>query len=139
MTVTPPPLPSPTPVVLTMAERIAAELEKNPLAHEWIVAAEVRLDTRTARRAAFRQSYRTIGGERVDALDVYCRRCRRPLDEVADADCAAKVDNTHLIGGNPGERAKRKIPEVVGQVERVQMPSRRNMQYGGYSVHAEKV
>lgn len=131
--------PEPTPAPLTMADRIAAELEADPLAHEWIVAAEIPIDTKTAKRAVLRHSYRTEGGEKIDALEVYCRRCARPIDEVAGRDCEVKVDNTHRIGGNPGERAKRKVGTPVGRIEIVPLTPRRQMQYGGYSVHAQKV
>lgn len=41
---------------------------------------------------------------------MYCRGCRRPYDEVKGDDCAAKIDNRHLIGGDQSTRAKRKIP-----------------------------
>lgn len=116
-----------------MAERIQTELDADPLSHEWIVAAEVAVDYRTARKASFRGSYRSEAGQRIDALETYCRKCRRPLDEVGDQDCSAKIDNTHLIGGDQRERAKRKVHTPVGVVERVAVLPRRQMQYGGYS------
>lgn len=119
-----------------MAERIAAELEENELAHEWITAAEVAIDAKTARRAAFRGSFRTEEGMRIDALEVYCRRCRRPQDEVADQDCAAKIDNTHLIGGDPGVRAKRIHHKPIGKVIKTGPVDRRGL--AGFSVHAGK-
>lgn len=128
---TPAPLGNPLPA---MAERIVLELEVNPLSHEWVIAAEVSVDTKTARRTALRGSYRSELGQRIDALETYCKRCRRPLDDVGDEDCAAKVDNTHLIGGNPGERAKRKIPAPQGIVGYVQVVPRRDMEYGGFTV-----
>lgn len=132
------PAPSNQPTPLTMAERIAAEQAENPLAHEWIAAAEVAIDTRTARRASFRGSFRTQDGMRVDALETYCRKCRRPLDAVGNRDCEAKIDNTHLIGGDLSTRAKRKVPELAGTLEFAPAVDRRRLQYGGYSVHAGK-
>lgn len=119
-----------------MATRLDAEQESDPLAHEWIAAAEIRLDTKTAKRASFRGSFRTEAGMRVDALDTYCRKCRRPLDEVGDQDCAAKIDNTHLIGGDQSVRAKRIHREPVGKVIKTGPVDRRGMK--GYSVHAGK-
>lgn len=117
-----------------MADRIAAEREADPLAHEWIVAAEVSIDTRTARRASFRGSFRTDEiGMRVEALEVYCRACRRPLDEIGDVPCAAQIDNTHLIGGDPGVRAKRIKHVPQGVIKQVGI-TRKGM--AGYSVHA---
>lgn len=117
-----------------MGQRIVHELEQNPLGHEWIVAAEVAIDTKTARRASFRGSFRTEAGMRVDALETYCRKCRRPMDEVGDEDCAAKINNEHLIGGDQATRAKRIVHEPRGKIIKSGPISRRGM--NGYSVHA---
>ncbi|AWI32709.1 hypothetical protein DDW44_30820 [Streptomyces tirandamycinicus] len=78
----------------------------------WIVAAEIKVEDRVAKLADFRGSFTTVGGTRVDALEVYCRNCRRPYEDVADIDCEAQIDNRHLIGGDQTQRAKRKIPEM---------------------------
>ncbi|MGA5134434.1 hypothetical protein ACPCTO_32035 [Streptomyces olivoreticuli] len=80
------------------------------LTHTWVVAAEVEVEPRIAGIADFRGSFRAAGGQRIDALEVYCRGCRRPYDEVKGDDCAEKIDNRHLIGGDQSTRAKRKIP-----------------------------
>lgn len=81
------------------------------LAHVWIVAAEIKVEEKIAKVADFRGSF-TMTSARVDALEVYCRTCRRPYEDVAGADCEAQVDNRHLIGGDQSQRAKRKIPEL---------------------------
>lgn len=148
---TPPPDPAPTPASAPapapepveeraprvrpprppMHERIAAEQAADPMRHTWVVAATVPIDHATARKASHRGSFRTEGGMRVEALEVYCSGCRRPLDEVRDDPCAAKEDNTHLIGGDPGVRAKRKVPEIKGVIKK-QIIDRRGM--AGYSV-----
>lgn len=47
---------------------------------------------------------RHIAGTRVDALEVYCRNCRRPCEDVAEADYEALIDNPHLIGGDQSQR-----------------------------------
>jgi hypothetical protein len=60
--------------------------------------------------ADYRGSFKATEGQRVDALEVYCKGCRRPYDEVKGRDCAEKIDNKHLIGGDQSVRAKRKIP-----------------------------
>ncbi|MFF4188085.1 hypothetical protein ACFYZ9_33315 [Streptomyces sp. NPDC001691] len=86
------------------------QTEMKSLAHEWIVAAEVRVEKKIAKIADFRGSFTTTEGTRVDALEVYCRACRRPYEDVADIDCEALIDNRHLIGGDQSVRAKRKIP-----------------------------
>jgi hypothetical protein len=119
-----------------MQERIDAEQAANPLAHEWIVAAEILLDTKTARRASFRGSFRAEGGHRIDALETYCRRCRRPMDDLTEEgaqDCSAKIDNTHLIGGDQTTREKRIKHAPVGQVIKPVGIERRHMRYGAFS------
>lgn len=81
------------------------------LAHVWIIAAEIKVEERLAKLADHRGSITTVAGTRVDALEVYCRNCRRPYEDVAGNDCEAQIDNRHLIGGDQSQRAKRKIPE----------------------------
>jgi hypothetical protein len=88
----------------------AVELEQ-ALAHVWIIAAEIKVEERIAKLADHRGSITTDAGTRVDALEVYCRNCRRPYEDVAENDCEAQIDNRHLIGGDQTQRAKRKIPE----------------------------
>ncbi|MCX4677625.1 hypothetical protein OG413_20345 [Streptomyces sp. NBC_01433] len=80
------------------------------LSHTWVVAAEIEVEPRIASIADFRGSFKTYEGQRVDALEVYCRGCRRPYDEVKGKDCDEKVDNRHLIGGDQSIRKKRKLP-----------------------------
>ncbi|MFB8026001.1 MULTISPECIES: hypothetical protein [unclassified Streptomyces] len=89
----------------------AAEMYPS-LAHTWIVAAEIKVEERVAKIADFRGSFTTPEATRVDALEVYCRNCRRPYEDVADIDCEAQIDNRHLIGGDQSQRAKRKVPEL---------------------------
>ncbi|MEU1273516.1 hypothetical protein [Streptomyces sp. NPDC005799] len=88
----------------------AAEAEAPDLSHVWVVAAEIEVTPKIASVADYRGSFKATEGQRVDALEVYCRGCRRPYDEVRGDDCAAKIDNTHLIGGDQTKRAKRKVP-----------------------------
>ncbi|MEQ7008325.1 hypothetical protein ABN028_19310 [Actinopolymorpha sp. B17G11] len=86
------------------------------LDHDWIVAAEVRVDRKVAKHANLRGSFRTNEGQRIDALETYCRACKRPWDDVADEPCSALINNEHLRGGPIGERAKRKVYDPVGIV-----------------------
>ncbi|MGP4046832.1 hypothetical protein [Streptomyces sp. 2A115] len=88
----------------------AAKAEAPDLSHVWVVAAEIEVTPKIASVADYRGSFKASEGQRVDALEVYCRGCRRPYDEVRGDDCAAKSDNTHLIGGDQSKRAKRKVP-----------------------------
>lgn len=88
---------------------LSGPTEDRPNAHTWIGAAEIWLPDKVAKHANLRLSFRAFAYQRVDVLEVYCRACRRPYDDVADQSCEATIDNTHLIGGNPGERKKRKI------------------------------
>ncbi|MFI5859355.1 hypothetical protein [Streptomyces parvulus] len=99
------PLDEPTPPAA------AEEPEQHTLAHVWIIAAEIKVEERVAKVADFRGSFTTDAGTRVDALEVYCRNCRRPYEDVAENDCEALIDNRHLIGGDQSQRAKRKVPE----------------------------
>ncbi|MFZ3557193.1 hypothetical protein [Streptomyces sp. BH055] len=103
--------PQPAPKPATEPVKPAPEPEPTPkadLSHTWVVAAEIQVEPRIASIADFRGSFKTSEGQRVDALEVYCKGCRRPYDEVRGDDCAAKIDNTHLIGGDQTQRAKRK-------------------------------
>ncbi|WP_431959325.1 hypothetical protein [Actinacidiphila sp. bgisy160] len=79
--------------------------------HAWVVAAELPVETNIARYADFRGSFVIKeGGQRVNALEVYCKACKRPFEDVADQECSALIDNRHLIGGDQRVRAKRLPP-----------------------------
>ncbi|MEU5181130.1 hypothetical protein AB0G49_13870 [Streptomyces longwoodensis] len=88
----------------------AAPVMTDTRAHVWIVAAEIKVEDRVAKAADFRGSFTTAPGTRVDALEVYCRACRRPYEDVVGRDCEALLDNRHLIGGDQTVRARRKVP-----------------------------
>ncbi|MEU5978416.1 hypothetical protein [Streptomyces sp. NPDC047315] len=87
-----------------------AQEDKQDLSHVWVVAAEIVVQPKIAKVADYRGSFKAAEGLRIDALEVYCKGCRRPYDEVTGRDCTAKIDNRHLIGGDRSTRAKRKIP-----------------------------
>ncbi|MFD7832422.1 hypothetical protein [Streptomyces sp. MJM8645] len=78
-----------------------------PADHEWVVAAELPVPADVARYADFRGSFLSRAQQRVTALEVYCKGCRRPYEDVADEKCSALLDNRHLIGGDQSRRAKR--------------------------------
>lgn len=83
------------------------------LSHTWIGAAMVPLDERTAKRADRYQSYRATEGDKIKVLDIFCEKCRMTYgDERDTGECAAKVNNEHLIGGNQAVRKKRKVPKL---------------------------
>ncbi|WP_328333367.1 hypothetical protein [Streptomyces sp. NBC_00455] len=99
--------------VETKAAPVQAPAESpQDLSHTWVVAAEIQVEPRIASIADFRGSFKTDARQRVDALEVYCKGCRRPYDEVKGSHCAEKVDNRHLIGGDQSTRKKRKNPPV---------------------------
>jgi hypothetical protein len=78
--------------------------------HQWIIAACIPVDGKTAKRAIDRLSIRAgmLDDElKIQALEAYCEACRRPYDDVADQPCEAAESNEHLRGGPIGERAKR--------------------------------
>jgi hypothetical protein len=107
-----PAAPEPDQVTVPQPKPPASEepLEAPDLSHVWVVAAEIEVTPKIAKTADYRGSFKAAEGQRIDALEVYCRGCRRPYDEVTGQDCAAKIDNRHLIGGDQSTRAKRKIP-----------------------------
>ncbi|MGL5816670.1 MAG: hypothetical protein ACRCYR_03835 [Phycicoccus sp.] len=82
------------------------------LSHSWVSQATIDLDEKLAKHANLRLSFRLPGGTRIDSLEVMCKACRRPFDDVADLVCEAKIDNTHLIGGDQSVRAKRNSPVI---------------------------
>ncbi|MGX1907634.1 hypothetical protein ACWIID_02030 [Streptomyces phaeochromogenes] len=107
---TPRPAPEPEQKTAPPPEPPAAKRGTPDLAHVWVAAAEVEVTSKIASIADYRGSFKAPEGMRIDALEVYCKGCRRPYDEVRGQDCTAKIDNTHLIGGDQTKRAKRKIP-----------------------------
>ncbi|MEU5599916.1 hypothetical protein [Streptomyces sp. NPDC020298] len=56
----------------------AAPVAVDTRAHVWIVAAEIKVEDRIAKATDFQGSFTASPGTRVDALEVYCRACRRP-------------------------------------------------------------
>lgn len=48
------------------------------LSHTWVVAAEIEVTPEIAKVADYRGSYKATDGQRVDALEVCCKGCRRP-------------------------------------------------------------
>ncbi|MFM9629842.1 MULTISPECIES: hypothetical protein [Streptomyces] len=74
--------------------------------HTWVVAAQIIVEGAVARVADFRGSFKTKVEQRIDALDTYCKNCRRPFADVSALACDALVDNWHLIGGDQSVRAK---------------------------------
>ncbi|MDX2565100.1 hypothetical protein PV371_36350 [Streptomyces sp. TX20-6-3] len=97
----------------------------------WIVAAEIKVEERLAKLADFRGSFTTAADTRVDALEVYCRYCRRLYESVAGADCEAQVDNRHLIGG-ASQSAKRIIPTPSPNTRALPAPVIRRRGIGAY-------
>jgi len=89
------------------------------LTHEWVGAATVDLDDKVAKHANLRLSFHASDGQRIDVLEVYCKKCRRPYEDVADAPCEEKINNSHLIGGDLSVRAKRKRTVIPPGAERV--------------------
>lgn len=88
------------------------------LVHAWVVLANIPVNRKEAEHATLRKSIRLTDGRKTKALEVICERCRRNFEDVADAQCQAGQDNTYLIGGTPGVRAKRKraLPERIDGV-----------------------
>lgn len=85
--------------------------------HKWVVAATVDIPAGLAAQAFRRGTARLPEKTKIDVLEVYCGKCRRPFERVAEDDCEAAESKDHLIGGPTGERAKRKgvqaLPETA--------------------------
>lgn len=78
--------------------------------HIWDAACTVILPPALAKQANKRGTVRIPEAMKVDVLDVYCKSCRRPFEDVFGQPCVAAENRDHLIGGPTGERAKRKHP-----------------------------
>lgn len=102
--------------------------EGKDLTHTWVVAAMIHVDRKTAKQADFRGSFRVKEEQRIEALDVYCEKCKRHYEDVADQPCSAKIDNQHLIGGDQSERVKRKKANLPPNA--VVVPGPRINRYG---------
>lgn len=78
--------------------------------HTWVVSAFIPVSTDEAKLAILRKQMKIKANDQrpIKALEVMCSRCRRNFEDVQDRPCLAVTDNTHLIGGTPGVRAKRK-------------------------------
>lgn len=103
----------PGPVTPGTINVIPAPVPIPDTAHVWLINAQIMVDHKRAHIADVRGSIRAVEGERIDALDVICRDCRRPMEDVADEPCAEKINNRHLIGGDQSVRVKRKKPKPV--------------------------
>jgi hypothetical protein len=77
--------------------------------HLWVGAALVPLPPNIVRQADQRGTVRLAEKTKITVLEVYCKACRRPHEDVADAPCEALGSKTkdHLIGGPIGTRKKR--------------------------------
>lgn len=74
-----------------------------------MVAASVAIPERLASTAFNRGTVRLPEDTKIEVLDTYCCRCRRPFEAVADEPCPAArrvaAAKAHLIGG-PSERKR---------------------------------
>lgn len=82
-----------------MSEQNVPELE-----HMWVAAATVGLTDRLALRAWKTSRFEVPERTRIEALEVYCGRCRKPYETARDTTCKP---TEWLRGGPIGERKKR--------------------------------
>jgi hypothetical protein len=76
--------------------------------HEWVLAANVPVTDRQMRYALLRGSLPLASRTKIEAIEGFCKNCRRPYEDVADEPCVyALGQNEHLRGGPIGERKKR--------------------------------
>jgi hypothetical protein len=84
--------------------------------HTWVVAANVPVDLRSARRAQRRGNLRIPAETKIEALEVYCEQCKRPMDDVVDEPCIV----SHFLHGGPiGTRKRRNAMGVEVEDEQV--------------------
>lgn len=73
--------------------------------HSWCSASTVDLTEKQAALARRRGSIRLAEQIKISCLEIYCKKCRRPWDDVFDEPC---VESEHLLRGGPiGKRRKR--------------------------------
>ena len=95
------------------------------LSHTWIASATIELTELLAKMADMRHSLRLKEREKIDVLEVYCSGCRKQYEDAVGTDCSAKIDNSHLFGGDRTERVKRKQPHIPFGVEVTPIPAPR--------------
>jgi hypothetical protein len=105
----------------------AAELE--PVAHQWVGAAQVPLDERMAKYADRRGVVPTAAllsddEYPIQVVEVYCHRCRTTFERGRLTTCAAGsgLNSIYLRGGPIGERKKRKGPHIPVPDARAVLP-----------------
>ena len=83
-------------------------------AHEWIAAATIAVDDRTAGVAHRRGTMRIQVAMEVEVLETYCRACRRAYRDIRDEACEA--GGAHLIGGHADGSRKKRGPQNKGVI-----------------------
>jgi len=76
-------------------------------AHRWVVSALMEVDEDTAGRAVAAKHFKAGQRQRVDALEVYCRVCRREYEAAKDAPCEVG----QLLRGGPIDKRRRKVAD----------------------------
>lgn len=88
--------------------------ERKDEGHVWVAAATITLPSTVVRMAYKRGIYRLRRDVKVAVEEVYCQGCRKSYGRAADEPCVAKRDKkerTHLTGGPPGDKRKRRTDE----------------------------
>lgn len=122
-----------------LADRVEAELDANPLGHEWVSQSTISIDYRTAKRAALRKSFRVRehdaagDGLQIKALEVMCHVCRRTFDAV-EAINAREIERVAALNvGRPeGERVQPNL-NCPGQIDNTHLIG------GDQSVRAKRI
>jgi hypothetical protein len=90
------------------------------LEHMWVAAATVALTDRLALRAAKTGRFEVPERTRIEALETYCARCRKPYETVREQPCRP---TEWLRGGPIGERKKRGTGTRGGQMVKPGAPN----------------
>ncbi len=81
------------------------------LSHTWVAAAEIEVTPRTAALADFRDSFKAAAGQRIEALEGYCRGCRRPTTRSRVTIAPRRsTTGTSSAGTSPPEPSARSSP-----------------------------
>lgn len=89
---------------MSQVDDVPVDGEQPVLEHTWVAAATVGLNDRLALRAWRTGRFEVPERTRIEALETYCARCRKPYEAVRDEPCRP---TEWLRGGPIGERKKR--------------------------------
>lgn len=92
----------------SQARTAGPKVDPQDAPHEWVLASNVPVTERQMRYALMRGALTVPMRTKIEAIEGFCKNCRRPYEDIADEACVyALGQNEHLRGGPIGERKKR--------------------------------